>query len=326
MSLEGPTRCTLPLSLPLNVLPAIEVVDLPEPSPDEVVVEVLAAGLHPRVRSGAAGTHYANSGALPFVPGIDGVGQLPDGQRVYFLAIDSPHGSMAERTVIDRRRCISLPDSVDDLTVAAAMNPAMSSWLALQARAQFTPGQRVLVLGATGNAGQMAVQLAKHLGAGWVVGAGRDEERLAALKECGADAVVSLAGDPVARVAALKDTARDMDVVLDYLWGPAAEDALPGVLTARSQANQPLTWIEVGSITGPTLTLPSAALRGHNLRIIGSGQGSLSAREILATLPGLIDVLAAGALRVNTRAVPLSEVEAIWNAPTVPGQRIVLVP
>ena len=168
---------------------------------DEVVVDVLAAGLHPRVRSDASGSHYTSSGALPLVPGIDGVGRLPDGRRVYFVVHDTPLGTMAEQTVLDRRRCVELPDGVDDAEIAAAMNPAMSSWIALCRRVAFEPGQRVLVLGATGNAGQMAVQIAKRLGAGAVIGAGRNRERLGALAALGADAVVSLDGDPDGRDA-----------------------------------------------------------------------------------------------------------------------------
>src|SRR5262249_10789261 len=143
---------------------------------DELLVDVLAVGLHPRVRSGAAGTHYTSTGELPFVPGIDGVGRRPDGKRIYFVA----DGTMAEQAVIDVRRSIELPDTVDAVTIAGAMNPAMSSGVALRRRVPIEPGQSVLVLGATGNAGSMAIQVAKRLGAGCVVAAGRNTERLAA--------------------------------------------------------------------------------------------------------------------------------------------------
>ena len=164
-------------------------------SADEVLADVLAAGLHPRVRSGAAGQHYTSSGTLPMIPGIDGVGRLPGGKLVYFAAADDVLGTMADKAVVDPRRSVGLPDGTDVAKVAAAMNPAMSSWVALRRRVPLQPGQSVLVLGATGNAGTMAVQVAKRLGAGRVIGAGRDPGRLEALLPAGADDVVQLTGD-----------------------------------------------------------------------------------------------------------------------------------
>jgi NADPH:quinone reductase-like Zn-dependent oxidoreductase len=158
--------------------PRYEIYDPPEPDgPDEAAVEVLAAGLHPRVRTDASGRYYTSTGMLPMIPGIDGVGRLPDGRCVYFVAPHDGWGSMAERAVVDLRRVVVLPGGIDPLKVAAAMNPAMSSWVALRHRLPLLPGQSVLILGATGNAGAMAVQVAKRLRAGRVVGAGRRSRR-----------------------------------------------------------------------------------------------------------------------------------------------------
>ena len=143
-------------------LPATRSFPAPIPAgPDELLVDVLAAGLHPRVRSQADGSHYTSTGELPLVPGIDGVGRGPDGLLRYFVLPDTTLGAMAEQTVIDPRRSIVLPAGTDPVAVAAAMNPAMSSWVALRQRVPFQAGQDVLVLGATGNAGQMAVQVAR---------------------------------------------------------------------------------------------------------------------------------------------------------------------
>ena len=133
---------------------------------DDMVIDVIAAGLHPRVRSQANGSHYTSTNELPLVPGIDGVGRGADGLLRYFLLMDTTMGAMAEQTVIDTRRSIVLPEDSDPIAVAAAMNPAMSSWVALRQRVPFQTGQNVLVLGATGNAGQMAVQIASLFGAG----------------------------------------------------------------------------------------------------------------------------------------------------------------
>ena len=131
-----------------------------------MLVNVLAAGLHPRVRSGAAGVHYTSTGTLPMIPGIDAVGRRPDGKLIYFVAGDDALGTMADKAVADVRRAIELPDGVNVAKIAAAMNPAMSSWVALRLRVPIEPGQSVLVLGVTGNAGAMAVEVAKRLGAG----------------------------------------------------------------------------------------------------------------------------------------------------------------
>ena len=146
--------------------------EVPQPNTaDEFIVDVLAVGLHPRVRSGAAGAHYTSSGTLPMIPGINAVGQRPDGTRIYFVAADDVAGTMADKALASARRSIVLPADADSAKVAAAMNPAMSSWVALRRRVPIQPGQSVLVLGATGNAGTMAVQVARRLGAGRVVGA-----------------------------------------------------------------------------------------------------------------------------------------------------------
>ena len=304
--------------------PRFETFELPKADgPYAAVVEVLAAGLHPRVRSSVAGTHYADQNVLPMVPGIDGVGRLSDGQRVYFVLHDTPMGSMSEQTMIDTRRSVPLPEGLDAALVAAAMNPALSSWLALRLRAPLKVGARVLVLGVTGNAGQMAVQVARRLGASQVIGAGRDASKL---KVCKADQVVSLAGHPKAVAQALAAAAAEVDVVVDYVWGEPAERAMAALVTARADRGQALDWIQIGSIAGPTAAIPSVALRSSNLRIVGSGQGSVSVRDIVGELPALLRELAAGTLSVEATRVPLAQVESAWSAPVADGTRLVFVP
>jgi NADPH:quinone reductase-like Zn-dependent oxidoreductase len=305
--------------------PRYEAVPLPEPSGEhEVLVDVLAAGLHPRVRSAADGSHYTSEGTLPLVPGIDGVGRTPEGELLYFVLPDTTFGSMAERTVIDRRRAFPLPAGTDPIAVAAAMNPGMSSWVALRRRIEFPPGRSVLVLGATGNAGQLAVQIAKHLGAAHVVGAGRDPRRLDLLTGLGADEAVDLDGKEVAD--RLAQAAADVDVVIDYVWGRPTQQAMPALLTARTDRAKALTWIQVGSVAGPEITLPSFLLRAANLNLMGSGQGSVTTSAIVAELPSLAEKIASGALTVDPLPMPLDRVEQAWAATTEPGQRLVLTP
>jgi NADPH:quinone reductase-like Zn-dependent oxidoreductase len=299
----------------------------PRPAGDhQAVVRVLAAGLHPRVRSQAANSHYTSTGELPLIPGIDGVGRLPGGQLAYFILPDTAMGSMAEEAVIDTRRSVSLPDDADPVLLAAAMNPAMSSWLALRCRIRFEPGQRVLVLGATGSAGQLAVQVARQLGASQVIGAGRDTERLGALPALGADATVSLAGDPGAAAGRVGAAAAEADVVIDYLWGQPAADAMTAIITRRPARSAALTWIQIGSVAGRSAPLESAALRAADLTVVGSGQGSVPTAAILAELPGLARQITAGAFTVSARAVPLAQVTQAWTAPAGPAERIVLTP
>jgi NADPH:quinone reductase-like Zn-dependent oxidoreductase len=301
--------------------------DVPQPTTeDEMLVDVLAVGLHPRTRTGAAGAHYTSSATLPMIPGVDGVGRRPDGKRIYFVADDDVIGTMAERAVVDVRRSIELPDGVDVAKVAAAMNPAMSSWVALRRRVPIQPGQSVLVLGATGNAGTMAVQVAKLLGAGRVVGAGRDLDRLNALSAVGVDDVVTLTDDAEETARALGRTAAEVDIVLDYLWSRPAQHAITALLTERSDRSRAMNWIQIGSMAGPTIELPSVVLRSANFRLQGNGQGAVSTDAYLAELPSLVDEIDSGAIGVKTNTVPLADVDKAWSRPDVAGERTVLVP
>jgi NADPH:quinone reductase-like Zn-dependent oxidoreductase len=294
--------------------------DHPDPvarGDDEVVVEVLAVGLHPRVRSQAAGSHYTSTAELPLVPGIDGVVRDPKGQIRYTVLDDTALGTLAERTVIDLRRSVVLPAGIDPVQVAAAMNPVMSSWVALRRRIDFGRRQRVLILGATGNAGRMAIQVAKRFGAAQVIAAGRDRIRLAELRALGADELCTF--DELARAA-------DVDVVIDYVWGEPTARAMVDLLTARTDRSAPLTWIEIGSVAGPTAAIPSAALRSTRLQIVGSGIGSVPGRDFIKELPKLASAVAHGDFDVKARAVPLADVEQAWTATAGMPDRIVFVP
>ena len=301
--------------------------DVPLPSTDdEILVHVLAVGLHPRTRTGASGAHYTSTGRLPMIPGVDGVGERLDGRKIYFVCDEVVPGSMADRAVVDIRRSIELPDDVDVEKIAAAMNPAMSAWVALRRRVPIEAGQSVLVLGATGNAGSMAVQVAKRLGAGRVVGAGRDLARLNALASLGADEVVQLTDDADATARALTAAAAEVDIVIDYLWGKPAEQAIMPLLTGRTDRSRAMNWIQIGAMAGPTIELPSVALRSANFRLLGNGQGAVSTKVYLAELPSLVDEIDDGTIAIKTNSIPLADVERIWVQAEVPGERTVLVP
>jgi len=291
---------------------------------DDMVVDVAAAGLHPRVRSQANGSHYTSTDELPLVPGIDGVGRGPDGVLRYFLLPDTTMGTMAEQTIIDTRRSIVLPESSDPVAIAAAMNPAMSSWIALRQRIAFRAGQNVLVLGATGSAGQIAVQTAKLLGANKIIAAGRDKDRLGDLRSLGATETMLM--DGASGSGDLSRQASDVDVVIDYLWGEPTAAAMLAVVSGRTDPGRLLSWIEIGSIAGPTAAIPSAALRAARLQIVGSGQGSVSTRDIVTELPALADEINKGSFTIETRPMPLADVEQAWADAPTSKRRIVVIP
>jgi NADPH:quinone reductase-like Zn-dependent oxidoreductase len=285
-----------------------------------MLVEVLAVGLHPRVRSQADGSHYTSTGALPLIPGVDGVGRGIDGALRYFVLDDTPMGSMAEKTVINIDRSIVLPPDVNPVVVAAGLNPAMGSWLALRCRMPFTKGQNVLILGATGSAGSMAVQVSRHLGASRIVAVGRDERKLATLAALGATDVLTFE-DP-----RFGEVVREIDVVLDFVWGERASTTMVTMITDRPDRSRPLTWIEIGSVSGQTAAIPSAALRAARLQIVGSGIGSVPGRDIVTELPSLVKAMVGGRLRVDTKVLPLAAVEQAWADAAHTAERIVLRP
>jgi NADPH:quinone reductase-like Zn-dependent oxidoreductase len=287
----------------------------PIPQGNDVRVTVSAAALSNLVKGRASGTHYSSSGHLPFVVGVDGVGRLDDGRRVCFVLPEPPLGSMAQTTLVPLSRCVSVPDDLDDITAAALANPGMSSWIALRERANLKHGETVLINGATGTAGRLAIQIAKYMGARRVVATGRDPEALNALPALGADAVIPLgdAGDAFEEALKAEFAGEGVDVVLDYLWGPSAER----ILVAGARAGKdtvPIRFVHIGAISAPNITLPGAALRSSAITLMGSGLGSVPVDRIVKSIGELMNAAVPGGFVIDTRTVPLSEVESVWNA------------
>jgi NADPH:quinone reductase-like Zn-dependent oxidoreductase len=303
--------------------PKYQVFQEPVASEGEAIIHVHAAGLHPIVKALASGTHYAASGELPAVPGVDGVGRLQDATRVYFNFARKPWGSMCERTVALRSKCLPVPDGVDDLQAAAIANPGMSAFLSIRDRAGVTGGETVLILGATGVAGRLAIQVSRHLGAKRVIGAGRNVDAIA--KE-DVDAVVSLnQPEDAIREAFVAEAVKGIDVVIDYLWGRPTELLLEALAKGfQPDATRPTRLVEVGESAGRTIVLPGATLRSVDLKLMGSGFGSVPLERIFEAIPTLFSMGAKGILRVAVDAVPLADVENAWNR-IEKGRRIVLV-
>jgi NADPH:quinone reductase-like Zn-dependent oxidoreductase len=294
----------------------------------EVLVTITAAGLHPIVKALANGTHYGSTGELPFIPGVDGVGRLEDGTRIFFGVARSPYGTFAEYAPAAGWMRIPLPAGLDDATAAGIANPGMSSWVALTARAGFVAGESVLILGATGVAGQLAVQVAKRLGARRVIAAGRNPQVLEKLRHLGADAVISLDQEHDALISAFRSewAVSGVDIVLDYLWGQPAQSLLEaisqrGLRTAASR----IRFVQIGSSAGPTIPLPAATLRSSKLELLGSGFGSASMDEIRQTLAEFFNAAARQPFEFEIKTASLRDVEALWNV-AARGTRIVFQP
>lgn len=289
--------------------------DHPEPElgPGEELVLMRAAGVHQLVKALARGTHYGSDGALPMIPGVDGVGVTASGDRVYCAMIRPPFGTLAQR--IATRIRLPVPEGMSDARCAAIVNPGLSGWLALVVRAELKAGETVLVLGATGTSGGLAVQIAKRLGAGRVIAAGRDRPALERLRGLGADAVVQLDGpDPAGAIVAAAG-AGGIQVIVDYVWGASTEAALAAV-TARGfvGSSARVRLVQVGDSAGSTVQLPAAVLRSTNLVVMGSGLGAVSMPEIGAQLPAFMVVARDLELEILER--PLSEVHEAWEHTT----------
>ena len=284
----------------------------PFPSENEVKIQVSAVALSNLVKAKANGTHYSSVANFPFVPGVDGVGRLEDGSRVYFCFPPHPFGTMAEYSITNKSVCIPVPHDLNDVSAAALANPAMSSWGALVYRAHITPGETVLINGATGAAGSLAIKIAKHLGAKTVIATGRNQH-LDKLKTLGADHVISLSFSPEELVAHFTELLAEqpVSIVLDYLWGVSAEALIKAI--GNAHISYPLRYVQIGSISGPTINMNSFPLRSTGLQIMGSGLGSISNHNLVSSINQAFKVAGQLGLSLETETLPMSKAESMWN-------------
>jgi NADPH:quinone reductase-like Zn-dependent oxidoreductase len=291
--------------------------DEPVCNDDELLVTVAASALSPLARSQAAGQHYSSVQAAAFVPGVDGIGRTADGRRVYFAFPRSPFGGMAERTPVRKDLCVGVPDDVDDATAAALANPGMSSWAALVERAKFVRGESVLINGATGSAGQLAIRIAKHLGARTVVVTGRNDASIAPLRALGADECISLALPSDDLVATLQAAIYDhqIGVVIDYLWGVPAQQIFAAIAGKRGISDAPrIRYVQVGAIAGGEIPLPAGLLRSTGIELLGSGLNSVPLARLVSVIGDVFRAATSAQLSVETATVPMKDVESAWNA------------
>jgi NADPH:quinone reductase len=291
------------------------VADHAEPD-GEVIVDITAAPINPVDLSIAAGRFYAGPPNPPYVPGVEGVGRTADGARLWFEtgAGYIGDGSMAERAVVQLERAVELPDGVEDAVAGCLGVAGIAAWVPLANRACVEEGETVLVLGATGIVGQIGVQAAKLLGAGRVIAAGRDPERLAAVD---ADAHVRLP----ATAGELRDASDDgIDVVLDPLWGEHAAAA-----TEAMNVNGRL--VVLGQSAGQESTLDSGVVRGKALQVLGHANAMTAPEVKHAAYRAMCDHAAAGRLKVEYEELPLDDVAAAWERQAAsPHVKLLLVP
>ncbi len=287
--------------------------DFDDPTPQDgfTIVEVAASALSNATRARATGSHYSTAGNFPLVPGIDGVGRTESGQRVAFLLPEAPFGGMAEKTLVRNALCLPVPDAVDDVLAAAIMNPGQSPLGALRARAALQPGETVLINGATGTTGQIAVQIAKHLGASRVIATGRNAETLARLAELGADHTINLSGEPDALQTELETHTGDVDIVLDYLSGPPTETVLAAI-TRSHKANTSIRYVMAGTAAGAATTVPTSVLASTALTLMGSGIGAVRVPDILQATQDALEIAGTMQLQIDINEQPLSKVAEVW--------------
>ena len=294
---------------------------------DEILMTVKAAAIKNVDRSIASGNHYSSASAgQPRVIGSDGVGILPDGTRIYAIGMS---GMVAEQAVVSRNRMVILPDNLDFATAAALPNAVIGAAMGLRFKANIQPGDTVLINGATGVTGRIAVQIAKYYGAKKAIATGRNQESLQVLLDLGADEIVSVQqtdADFVTQIQTIHNET-PIDVIIDYLWGHSAELLLTA-LKGKGSFTHRTRFVSVGSISGEVIQLSASTLRSVDLQLSGSGLGSLSRQDIgklfTEILPEMFQLAADGKLKIETVRVPLDEIESTYNSAITDGKRLVI--
>jgi NADPH:quinone reductase-like Zn-dependent oxidoreductase len=303
--------------------------DFPDPMPgeDEVIIDVQAVAVENVDKAVAAGTHYASQryiAQLPAIPAFDGIGALPDGTVVGFGNPRPPYGALAEKTVVPKGAYMPIAEGIDP-AIATVLGTAITG-MSIKTAAGFVPGETVLVQGATGVAGRLAVKVARLLGAGRIVATGRDDDQLREVRVLGADTVINTAVSDEALAQAYLDAKGDgYDVVVDYLWGRPTEILLRSLVPQSFAFAKPTRLIQVGESAGGALVLAAESLRTSGVEIYGAAKGL--SPEIMHEVYGQIVTWAqSGELTFDVVKVPLSDIETAWQRTDLRGSRLVVVP
>jgi NADPH2:quinone reductase len=302
--------------------------DVPEPpvGDGEVLVAVVAVAVENVDRAIVGGTHYTAAefqAVLPAVPCFDGIGRLPDGTTVGFGGLKPPRGALAERVVVPVTHTVPVPDGIEP-SVAAALSSAISA-MCMQTAGGFAAGETVLIQGATGVAGRLAVQVARLLGAGRIVATGRDDAALEEVAALGADAVINTAVDDSELVGAFhKNAGEGYDVVLDYLWGRPSELLTRALVPDSFTLAKPTRLVQIGESAGPGIRLTGDALRTSGLEVYGAGRNA--ATGMAAAYRQVVDWVRGGSLTIPVVSMPLSRIAEAWSRTDLRGRRLVIVP
>ncbi|GII52099.1 zinc-binding dehydrogenase [Planotetraspora thailandica] len=303
--------------------------DFPDPvaGHGEVIIDVKAVAVENVDKAIAAGTHYASEkyiGQLPAIPAFDGIGALPDGTLVGFGNIRLPYGALAQKAVVPQGSYVPIPDGIDPavVTVMASAITAMS----MKAAAGFVPGETVLVQGATGVAGRLAVKVARLLGAGRIVATGRDDDQLREVQAIGADTVINTAVSDEALAQAYLDARGDgYDVVVDYLWGRPSEILLRALVPRSFAFGKPTRVVQIGESAGTELALAGSSLRTSGVEIYGAAKG-LDPQTMDEVYQQIVTWTRSGELTFDVEKVPLSDIETAWQRTDLKGRRLVVMP
>ncbi|HEU4782061.1 MAG TPA: zinc-binding alcohol dehydrogenase family protein [Ktedonobacterales bacterium] len=307
--------------------------DFPDPTrgEGEVFVEVKAVALENIDRAMARGSHFASRQSLPHLPAIvgsDGIGALENGQLIGFGGMKPPYGAMAERVVIPDLHYVQIPDGVDAAIAATVPSSALTALFPLKWGAQLQADETVLINGATGFAGKLAVQVARLVGAKRIVATGRNDEALRSLADLGADSVIDLKQSDAQLAAAFKREAggAGYGVILDFLWGHPTEILIATLVPdTLSFAKGRTRLVQIGEMAGPRITLSADALRTSGLTILGGGSG-ITPEALAEGASQVWDWIKEGRLKACIECVPLKDVERAWKRTDVQGRRIVMIP
>ena len=294
---------------------------------NETLVRVKAAVLENFDKLTVAGTHYSSKKlypAFPAVVGNDGVGVTEGGDLVAFGGIRQPHGAFAEQTVAGYT--LPIPAGIDPAAAAAIPPSVLTSLLPLKYSARLQPGETVLINGATGVSGRIAVQVARLLGAGKIVGTGRNAASLKIVSELGADAVIDLGlpDEELASAFVANEGPTGYDVVVDFLWGRPAEVLIRTFIPAEMGfAKRHIRYLAMGEKAGSNVSLPGAALRTSGLQLMGMGK--LSHAVVFEEMARIWEWMKEDTFFMEIERVPLAEIASAWVREDLAGKRLVVV-
>jgi NADPH:quinone reductase-like Zn-dependent oxidoreductase len=283
----------------------------PDPAEGEVVATIRAAAVSNLVRLVAAGKHYSSAAKPPMIAGVDGVAELADGSLVYVPGVRSPWGTLAERASVPTVAVRPVPDGLDPAQAAAVVNASFASWLPLTRILEPGATPTVVVIGATGAAGSIAVPIAKHLGARRVIAVGRESEALRRTADHGADEIIPIGADLEAELSRVG--ADGVDVVLDFLWGETALRAIPALARTAPDPQYRIDWVNLGALDGVHVPLDSTHLRMADLHVWGSGAGAYSAERRRDLADAALDLAVRGVISVDVQQRKLADVANTWG-------------